>query len=205
MTRAETRARDAVAVAALLTSLACAGGQRAAVAPSSRAPASELSRLDGLMPEKVGPFSRVAREVMRGGGGDMIFRFRDTSAVNLSVIVYPVRRTGDEGVLSSDARVRHEGALFAETLPVMKDRRWIESFQIILQRPDSLIVDQTVIPGFVTAASTRQRGRAYYELQFLHLIRGDYVKVRATVPEPLWPREDLAAFDSSLIRILAHR
>jgi hypothetical protein len=56
-----------------------------------------------------------------------------------------------------------------------------------------------------SAGAARCSSRCSAALHHVHLIGGDFVKVRATVAEPGWPRPDLEHFDSTLVTALTHR
>jgi hypothetical protein len=183
---------------------ACSSGPPVASAPQPyEVPASDIPRLDRAMPAQIDAFHRTEREVMTNAVG-MIFRFRDTSSAILSVILYPATASDRGTVGTARARVDGEGRAFLEVLPLQVRRGVYESFEPLLARADSLSTGGGV-PGYTVTARVRRRGRTYYELQHVHLIGGDFVKVRATVAEPGWPRPDLEHFDSTLVTALTHR
>jgi hypothetical protein len=184
---------------------ACSSGPPPASAPQpSTLPASDIARFARAMPARIDAFSLADREVMRGGNGDMIFRYRDTSSVNLSVIVYPAESPERRDTGTPRERVDHEGHLFLEILPIQVQRGLYQSYETLVAHPDSL-TPGVVVPGYFVAARVQHRGRTYYELQHLHLIGGDFVKVRATIVEAGWPRADVERFDSTLVETLIHR
>lgn len=191
----------------VLLGAACASTHPASGPPSVAAsiPGASLPLLESRMPARVGAFALNAHERIAGTSSDAIYRYRDSVSTNLSVILYSTSYAGSDATGSPRNRVDHEGSLFAMTLPIQQNRRAIESWRLLSQRSDSMLVAGTWIPGHVTVASTTRMGRASYELQFLHIVQGNYVKVRISVPEQGWPRNDLAAFDSALVTSLASR
>ena len=186
----------------LLASAACAstGSPAARVQPE---PAADVSTLAARLPAHIGVFEQFAHEGIRGSDTDIIYRYRDGSKTVLSVILYPVK-AGENGAATDAAgSVRQEGLLFGQVLAYQASHGMIESSRLLSQRDDSIAVGASWIPTHVTVATTTRRGAMSYEIQYLHAIRGDFVKMRVTVPESLWPRNDLAAFDSALVVALA--
>lgn len=156
------------------------------------------------MPMRAGVFDQFAHQAIRGSGTDVIYRYRDGSKTILSVILYPMKGEG-ESVGSETDRVRQEGSLFAQVLAYQASRGMLQSARVMSQRMDPVAAGSTWIPTHVTVATTTRAGETAYEFQYLHAIRGNFVKVRATVSESAWPRSDLAAFDSSVVVSLAAR
>jgi hypothetical protein len=195
--RLHSVAAHVVALSFVATS---ASAQTIATAPI---PPSDIARLESRMPQRINGFALTAHEHVRGSATDVIYRYRDSSVANVSVIMYPVEYSGNEFTGSAGDRVDHEGSLFAQVLPIQQSRGMLESFRLLSQQRDSIASGRSWIPGHTTIATTVRRGETSYELQFLHVIQGDYVKVRISVPEQPWPRRDLAAFDSVLVTTLA--
>jgi hypothetical protein len=185
---------------ALLFVATYASAQTNAVAPI---PPSDIARLEARMPQRVGGFALTAHDRVRGSATDVIYRYRDSSVANVSVIMYPVEYSGNEFTGSTRDRVDREGSLFAQVLPIQQSRGMLDSFQLLSQQQDSVPTERSWIPGHTTIATTVRKGEKSYELQFLHVIQGDYVKVRISVPEQPWPRHDLVVFDSLLVSKLA--
>jgi hypothetical protein len=157
------------------------------------------------MPEQVGKFRMIKREALRPAGTGTIYRFRDSSKVNLSVILYDVTADAIRDVPDPVARVQHEGSVFLQVLSIQRSRGIYSAYTIIVARPDSIIVGQRVIPGFLAAASVLRAGRKSYELEYLHMIDNMFVKTRVSIPELEWPRIDLTSFVESLVNSLARR
>jgi hypothetical protein len=163
---------------------------------------SNVARLDSAMPERVDAFSLQSRRRLPGVK-DMAYRYSDGSVANVSVYLYPVSYPGAD--VGGDARqqVAREGMVFLQVLPIQVSRGVYDSFEPLASRPDSFIVDGAAIPGYLTEVRVRRGASAAHELQFLHLIGGDYVKLRATVPES-WPTASLRSLDSGIVARLVH-
>jgi hypothetical protein len=155
--------------------------------------------------EAVSPhrFALTAHDRVRGSATDVIYRFRDSSVANVSMTMYPGEYSGNEFTASPRDRVAREGSLFAQVLPIQQSRGILDSFQLLSQQRDSTPTERSWIPGHTTIATTVRKGEKSYDLQFLHVIQGDYVKVRISVPEQPWPGHDVVAFDAVLVTTLA--
>ena len=198
------RWRGACAGWTVLVCASCASAPGAAPRPAPL-PASDVKGLEARMPARLGVFAQSAHEAIRGTDTEVIYRYRGGSTTILSVIVYPLQHGGSDVTGDAAQRLQHEGPLFAQTLAYQASRGAIESWRLLSQRTDSIAAGESWIPTHVTIATSTRKGQTSYELQFLHTIRGNYVKVRVSVQEQSWPRSDLAAFDSSLVAALAAR
>lgn len=133
------------------------------------------------------------RELPDNGG--TLFRFRDTSSVHLTVILYPVDSAaralrdatpgGRQVGLDNGAQVR---------------RGVYTSYRLMASRPDTVATAPGLMPGHTGTAAVLFRGRPVVEYQRLFLIDTTFVKVRATIPETSWPRRDV---DSAITAIVA--
>jgi hypothetical protein len=188
-------ARAAVCVVTLAT--ACASGKGATPAPEPATAASNLTRLDSAMPARVDAFVLVDR---RGFPDvtDRAYHYQDGSPGNVSVFLYSVNRPGAPSSGSARERVVHEAALFLEILPIQVKRGVYDSFEPLVSRPDSFVIGGMTVPGYLTEARVHRRTATARELQFLHLIGGDYVKLRATVPESR-PVATIRSLDSGIV------
>ena len=158
------------------------------------------------MPKQIGAFRMIERHEMQPSGTGTMHRFRDSTAVNLSVILYDATSRRDERGADPRALVENEGRLFAEVLEIQLRRRVYRSYAPIVARYDSVVVGQGIVPGFFVAASAiHPGGRKSYEVQYMFLIGDMFVKVRVTIPEENWPRPDLESFVNSLVTTLASR
>jgi hypothetical protein len=164
----------------------------------SELPASNVARLDAVMPQHIGGFTLIDRRLLPGSAGDMAYRFRDSALMNVSVFVYPADYPGAVMTGGPRQRVAHEGGLFLELLPTQVRRGVYDSFEPLVARPDSIIVGELVVPGFVSGARIRRKSTTAMEVQFLHLIGGDYVKLRAMLPES-WSAAALQSLDSIIV------
>jgi hypothetical protein len=163
---------------------------------------SNVARLDSAMPERVGAFSLQSRRRWPGIS-DIGYHYVDGSVANVSVYLYPVNGPGARDSGDARARVAREGVLLLDVLPIQVRRGIYDSFEPLVSRPDSFMVDGVAVPGYLIEARVHRGASAAHELQFLHLIGGDYVKLRATVPES-WPIAPFRSLDSNIVVRLVH-
>jgi hypothetical protein len=196
--------RAIVAVLCALGSVAC---HRPAGAGAAATPSSAPTATVRAVPTQVGAYRLVEQRRLQAPPGvsdaGMVYRFRDTSAVYLSVFVYPVSPEAAQRNADPAAQVRAEGEKFLEILPIQAQRGIYTSYHVLATRPDSVTVGSLTVPGHMAAASTLRRGQREVELQYVHLIGNTFVKVRATVPDGSWPRADLPTVISQLVSSLA--
>ena len=194
MTRS-TLVRSPVVLAMALFAAACSSGGAAPASAPVPAPSGEV-------PRQIGRFALVQRSPLTAPGTGTIYRFRDSTAINLSAIVYDL--TDEEVARNStaSARVKAEGEKFLEILPIQVRRGVYDTYHVLLVRPDSVVIGRVTAPGVIATASVEQRGQTGYELQYLYLIDRTFVKIRASVPASAWPRTDLDSFATELVMAL---
>jgi hypothetical protein len=154
------------------------------------------------VPNQIGRFALVQRSPLTAPGVGTIYRFRDSTAINLSVITYELSADDAAPNATAPARVRVEGDHFLEILAIQVRRGVYDTYHVLLVRPDSVVVGRSITPGMIATVSVEQRGRTGYELQYLYLIDRTFVKIRASVPASAWPRTDLDSFATELVTAL---
>lgn len=186
----------------VLAATACSSppAPKVAATPATAAPATSLySRIPG----QIGAFRLTERASVRGLPTDSLFRFRDGSPAILTVIIYDVsadvkvgddpqkwtQREGEKFRLVQDIRVR-QGQLGAYQLAFSDTTRIAAGGQHILEHS---IVTPIRFPS----------GRLAVDMQYLYLISGKFVKVRATIPEQGWQQTQVPAFARELMMRLA--
>ena len=181
--------------------LACASSAPGANAPEPVAARSNIAGLDSAVPKRVGEFQLVDRHRVPGAAGDMAYRYRDASPANVSLYIYPIDYPGAESSGGPRERVAHEGGLLLQLMPIQVQRHVYDSFEPLVSRPDSLVVRGMLIPGYVTGVRVHRGAATVHELQLLHLVGGDFVKLRATIPED-YSIATLRALDSGIVAAL---
>ena len=200
--RGSSRIRRGAAI--VLALLGCASAP-ATVVPAHSAAISNVPALDSVMPAQIGRFALVERGNVQGTDGHRNYRYRDSSAARVSVYLYRASGDGTEAARDPRGRVAREGSIFLrDILPIQVRRGIYDSFEVLISREDSATVDGSVVRTFVTGARVHRRGETANEMQYVHLIGGDFVKVRATLPVA-WPISVLQSFDSVLVQRLGRR
>lgn len=179
-------------IAVLGVAGACSAAQHAPPRPAAK-PLAEL------VPATAAGFRQVGSEVLPDGNGTL-FRFRDTSAVYMSVILYAADPGARSRFPAPDSLLGYEGAKFAQVIEIQARRGLYRNHRVIASRPDSVPVARGGMRGYTSLAAGVLRGRPVVEYQRLFLLDTTFVKVRATVPGASWPRPDL---DTATAAILA--
>jgi hypothetical protein len=134
----------------------------------------------------------------------MAYRFRDTSAARVTVFVYPIPSDVQNGADSSQW-VSNEVAKFSQVLPIGVQRGWYDDYKLAFTDSQPLVVGTVTVPGYLAAAATRKNAVLSVELEFLYLVRGQFLKIRATVPEAGWQQTTVAVFAKDLVNAIVSR
>ncbi|CAN5892232.1 hypothetical protein BH11GEM2_BH11GEM2_00960 [soil metagenome] len=150
------------------------------------------------MPDKVGAFKVTERMGIRGFPTDSLFRFRDSSKTNLSVIIYDI--PADVRVDSDSQKwTLREGEKFKAVQDVLKSRGQIAAYTLAFSDTIRFTVDARGILEHSIAGSVRfPNGAIAVELQYLYLIGGKFVKVRGTIPAQGWQQTRAPSFAREL-------
>jgi len=194
------------ALLTLLTVASLAGGCKPAPitgatppAPAKPAEAWPYSRI----PSELGPFKLTERSVVRGAPSDSIFRFRDTTRTTLSVIVYDVSSDVKVDADSQKWTVR-EGEKFARVEEIQKQRGVLADYRVAESDSTRFTVDRLSILEHEIAVPARfANGQIAVEFQYLYLIAGRFLKVRATVPVDVWQTSEVPRFARALATLVA--
>ena len=192
----------AAAFVALISVIGCASSPvPSTTSPQPAAAASLYTRI----PEKIGAFELTERTVVTDVPSDSVFRFRDGSRTTLTVIVYSV---GDDVRAEGDPQLwaATEGAKFEELQPIRVSRGQIAAYAEAVSDtnwfsvgPDRLLEHFTMVPVRF------RNGTVAVDMQYLYMIWGKFVKVRATVPAEGWKESNVPSFARELARRLAGR
>ena len=170
--------------------------------PGAAARTPERVPLERRVPTALGAYRRGDREPLPRGAGTA-FRFRDTSAVHLTVVLYAPDADALARYPTPPALLADEDGKFARTMELQVQRRAIASYRLLVTRPDSVLAGTRMVPGHMSAASRAYRSQPVVDLQYLYLVDSTFVKVRATLPQASWPRRDLRAAVEQLVAALA--
>lgn len=192
---------------------ACASVPNASVpsatAPSAAAPRANLSagtpaasgasfvNAAGSVPALTEPNGRyrfTQADVVPSTPGDSIYRFRDGTGANVSVIRYAM--PPDVRVDADSQRwTAREGTKFADVQAILQQQGRIEAWRLAFE--DTTRLTLSAAPPVLEHAIgivVRSRGAERMDVQYLYFIHGRLLKIRGTVPIAAWPESELQAF-----------
>lgn len=177
----------------------------AAQQPASAGTSAPGSNLYARIPAEIGAFRLAERTAVRGLPTDSLFRFRDGSQTILSVIVYDV--AADVRVdADSQKWTAREGEKFKAVQDVRASRGQIAAYEVAFSDTTRFAAgDRTILEHSIAAPVRFPNGAIAVELQYLYLIDGKFVKVRATVPEKGWEETQVPGFARELALRMARR
>jgi hypothetical protein len=149
------------------------------------------------MPAHVGRYSLGETRVFDDPSQGTVYRYSAGDRTRISVFVYPISadiRVGDD----PQAWVTKEGEKFAATFPIGVQRGWYEDFKAAYAGAAPLDTAGKKIPGFSAAVAARERGEVVIEMEYLYLVRGQLLKVRASVPGDAWEQTDVPVLAKTL-------
>ena len=190
---------------ALVAAVACGTTQAPApvVTPQSAPPVARApeAALYARIPSELEGFKLTAREAVSGAPADSAFRFSDGSPTILTVFVYGVAADVKVGADSQKWTPR-EGEKFKAVQEIQKNRGRITAFSVAFSDTTRFAAGERGILEHRIAIPVRfPNGVVAVEFEYLYLIGGKFVKVRATVPEQDWQKTHVALF----ARVLATR
>ena len=170
-----------------------------ACSPASAPPAISPSP-EGIPTVLRGYRMTTSEPIPERDGGGTLYRFNDGSGAYLTVFIYPVpddvKQTDDSGQW-----VIVEGRKFVQVMPIQVQRGRYDAYEMAFADPEPVIVGRDTIPGFAAAAVTRSRGVVSVQLEYLYLVRGQFLKVRATLPQENWQKAVAPLFARDLAQI----
>jgi hypothetical protein len=160
-------------------------------------PAGSINPYAGI-PDQIGAFKLTERTVVRGAPADSLYRFTDGSSTRLSVFIYAV--PADVKVdPDSQKWVLREGEKFKTIQEIMKSRGRIADFTVAFSDTVRFAAGTRSYLEHSIAVPTRYPdGAIAVEMQFMYLIGGKLLQVRATIPEPGWQQTKVPSFAREL-------
>jgi hypothetical protein len=190
--------RRVVLAVAVLAAIACSSRAPARTAPSAAPAGAPYDRI----PDRVGDFALTERTSVVGLPSDSVFRFSDGSDTRLTVIVYDPEEGATDGP-DPQVATAEEGAKFPITQEVRRSRGQITGFVVAFSDTARVAGGRRPLLEHSVAVPVRLRnGTIAVELQYLYLIDGKFVKVRATESEQRWQQTKARAFARELVRRL---
>jgi hypothetical protein len=179
---------------------AAVASQPAAVPPS--APAVNLYapavNLFARIPAQIGAFKLTERAAVRGAPADSLFRYKDGSPANLSVFIYDADADRQNDA-DPQLRTAREGEKFKAVQDILMSRGQIAAHRVAFSDTTRLTVGTGTLLEHAIGLGTRHpNGAITVELQYLYLIGGKFVKVRATIPEKGWEQANVPQFAREL-------
>ena len=98
-----------------------------------------------------------------------------------------------------------EGGKFAQVMPIQVQRGRYDAYEMAFADPQPVVTGRDTIPGFVAGAATRTRGEVSLQMEYLYLVHGQFLKVRATMPHTDWQQARVALFAQDLARLVYSR
>jgi hypothetical protein len=151
----------------------------------------------------IGRYRLARSDLLPETSRDSIYRYSDGTASIVSVFRYDVPEDV-KVVADSQAWIAREGEKFAQVQDAFVEQGKIESFRVVYSGMNELDMDGAVIGEHAIAIAVRARGAARMDFQYLYLVDGRFLKVRATFPGELWKAGEMPSFAREFAR-RAHR
>jgi hypothetical protein len=195
------------ALLAVVTVMGCGHSQAPSpvVTPQS-APAATRAPEGTLytrIPSEIEGFKLTQRDAVTGAPTDSAFRFRDGSPTILTVFVYGV--DADVKVdADSQKWTPREGEKFKAVQEIQRSRGRISAFTVAFSDTTRFAAGERSILEHSIAIPVRfPNGVVAVEFEYLYLIDGKFVKVRASVPEEGWQKTHVPLFARALATRMA--
>ena len=187
-----------IPVALVLASAACGPNVQSAPAPALPASSSRASRI----PVELGRYKLTRREGIEGEPNDSAYHYSDGSRTRVTVFVYGIPVDVQVGA-DSQSWTPREGKKFEEVQPLLVQRGMIGAYELAFANTGEITAANRKITEHATAIAVRSRGQVAVDFQYLYLVAGRFLKVRATVPSDGWEKTDVPTFARVLARRLA--
>ena len=198
-------------ILALLSFVSVLGCTSAPPPTDAPRPESATTSTPGLnlysrIPSQIGAFKLTERATVRGLPSDSLFRFRDGSPTILTVIIYDVAadvRVGDD----SQKWTLREGEKFQAVQDIRVNRGQLGAYQLAFSDTTRFTAgDHHILEHSIATPIRFPNGAIAVDMQYLYLIGGKFVKVRATIPEQGWQQTQVPSFARELaIRMASGR
>ncbi len=185
----------------LLIAASCAQPGTNVPGPAPMAPPSAHAEMPLVAPQSIGTFTLTDTRRFPDASAGVRYRYVATGALQPDVFVYPaapsVQQPGVRDTLG------YESDKFKETLEIMQQRGSYQSFRIVSDSQVEVSTPGGRVPGRRVSASLTQNGERLDSHQILFMLRGQFVKVRATHGPGKVTSQELNDFVGGLLTALA--
>lgn len=135
-----------------------------------------------VIPAAIGRFQQVDKRAAEDFPSDTMYRFSDGSSTNLTVVDYPIRPDARRG---SDPKrwLERESQKWIRSMPIAVSRGWIDRYEVATSQAWDAVSGSLTVPGHGVVINTAKGAVRFVDFQFLYLVRGRFLKFRATVPD----------------------
>jgi hypothetical protein len=187
-----------IPVALILASAACGPKPQTAPAPTLPTDAARTSRI----PAQLGRYRLTNRHAVEGAPNDSAYRYTDGSETRVTVFVYAIPVDVQVGA-DSQSWTPREGMKFEEVQPLLVQRGMIGAYEVAFANTGEITAANRKITEHATAIAVRSRGQVAVDFQYIYLVAGRFLKIRATVPSDGWEKTDVPTFAREMARRLA--
>lgn len=154
------------------------------------------------LPAQLGRYQLTRREGIEGFSNDSAYHYSDGSQARVTVFVYSIPIDVQMGT-DSQSWTPREGKKFTDLQPLLVQRGTIGAYAVAFANTGELIAANRKITEHATAIAVRSRGQVAVEFQYIYLVAGRFLKIRATVPSDGWEKTDVPTFSRDMARLLA--
>ena len=187
-----------IPIALILVSAACGPKPQTAPAPTLPNNPTGTSRI----PAQLGRYRLTRRDGVEGAPNDSAYRYTDGSQTRVTVFVYAIPVDVQVGA-DSQSWTPREGRKFEAVQPLLVQRGMIGAYEVAFANTGEITAANRKITEHATAIAVRTRGQVAVDFQYLYLVAGHFLKVRATVPSDGWEKTDVPTFAREMARRLA--
>jgi hypothetical protein len=104
----------------------------------------------------------------------------------------------------SEAWAAHEAGKFVEVQPILVRQGRIDNYEVVFVDSAAFAAGKRILVERRILVVTRSRGRVNVDFQYLYLVNGRFLKVRATIPsDGGWENSGVPGFARALAERLA--
>jgi hypothetical protein len=186
----------------VLAGLAACGGPPASAPTPSPAPQSSTPSSALAAPASIAGFRLTSTGPVRGAPTDTTYRYAmDDTSVHVTAFRYHIAEYARVAPDSQAWTVR-EGSGFINVFPILKARGGVDAFEIAETKTSVVRIGNRDIAEHMMTVAVRMRGLPMVEEQFIYIVRGKFLKVRATMPADRYPARSAQAFARALAQAL---